>query len=314
MKAFVAGIYQKAMVHKAWQDEDGTTHFEGWMTTEHRDREKDVVPPECFVGCLDEYMANCAPLSSEHATDPLPVGHLQQLALVRDGVIFKSAKHPTDGADFEHFPNSGTGAFCRAVINTPSEAHAVAKGNMGGMSWIGKVTKYEPLPGGGKKYIEVMPLVETTLAAYPVNPHAIVLAAKAFNLEAELPQENPMPKKNDAAIDALMSALNGDDQEIEIVTKAEVDELLTTRFEAFSKQITEALGASVAESVAKAMPAPDREGVGRKGVVATQEDERDADPTTYIIKKAQKPSEMTQEDKDLAFGIFAEVLKAGMKD
>jgi len=184
-KAFLAGVYQPIMVSKAVLNSDGSTTFEGWMTTEHRDQEKDIVPPECFIGCMDAYMANMAPLSSEHNTNHLPVGHLQQLALVRDGQIFKATNHPTDGHAFEYFPNEGTGAFCRGIVNVESEAHAVAKGNLGGMSWIGTVSKYDALPGGGKRYIEVERLYETTLAAYPVNSHAIVRVAKAYNLKAE---------------------------------------------------------------------------------------------------------------------------------
>lgn len=172
----VSGFFTVA---KAW-DVNGVTHFESWVSTEHKDLDKDIVPPECFKGAIDGYARCYMPLSSEHNMQRLPVGHMQHVALVRDGQIFKAAKHPSDPADFEHFPGSGTGVYGLGVINTPSEAHAVAKGNLGGMSWIGRLKQYQNLPDGGKRYEIVDPWVECTLAAYPVNPNAVVLAAKAF--------------------------------------------------------------------------------------------------------------------------------------
>jgi len=124
----------------------------------------------------------------------------------------------------------------------------------------------------------------------------------------------PTSKETNAALAALMSTLTGDGEEIEIVTKAEIDEMLTARFETFSKTISEGLAANVEVAVQKAMPAPDREGVGRKGIVQTADELRDEDPGAYIAAKAQKPEEMTQEDKQLAFGIMYAALKQGMRD
>lgn len=165
-------------VTKSWLDAQGNTHFEGWQSTPDIDRDKDIVPPECFADAIDDYAAASMPLSSEHNLKPYPVGHLQKAALVRDGQIFKAAVHPTDPAEFEHFPAKGTGVFVRGVITEPTDARAIAKGNVGGMSWVGHLKSYIPLPGGGREFVKVYPWKETTLAAYPINPKAVMVAAE----------------------------------------------------------------------------------------------------------------------------------------
>jgi hypothetical protein len=107
-------------IQKAWTDTSGVTHIEGWISTEDQDIEKDVVPPESFLDAVDGYMDLGAPLTSEHHLKPqgrelvrYPIGHMQQVALVRDGQVFKAGKHPSDPADFEHFPGTGTGVYGR---------------------------------------------------------------------------------------------------------------------------------------------------------------------------------------------------------
>lgn len=177
-KARPAEVATDLDIVKSWMDADGTVHFEGWQSTPDKDRDKDIVPPECFAGAIDDYAAACMPLSSEHNLKSYPVGHLQKAALVRDGNVFKSAVHPTDPAEFEHFPATGTGVFVRGVITEPSDARTIAKGNVGGMSWVGRLKRYVPLPGGGREYVEVYPWQETTLSAYPINPKAVVVAAE----------------------------------------------------------------------------------------------------------------------------------------
>lgn len=170
-------VQKATFVMKAWQ-EDGSedTHFESWVSTPDRDRQKDIVEPEGFSDVIDTYMANFAPLTSEHNMRALPVGHLCKAALVRNGNILKAAYHPADPAEFQFFPGNGTGVYARGIVTEPGHARALAKGNMGGMSWTGNA-EGTPLPGGGTHYTRVTDWLETTLAAYPVNPNAVVVAA-----------------------------------------------------------------------------------------------------------------------------------------
>ncbi len=169
------------VVSKAWQTADGLTHIEGWISTDHEDLEHDVVPPECFKSSLADYMARSAPLSSEHNPKALPIGHLQRSALVRDGKVFLTALHPTDSdVSFAAFPGTGTGWYARGVITDSLHGTAVTKGNIGGFSWIGNVREYEPLSPKGRRFLKVDPLIESTVAAYPVNPKAVLVAAKAY--------------------------------------------------------------------------------------------------------------------------------------
>jgi len=169
------------VVSKAWQTADGLTHIEGWISTDHEDLEHDIVPPECFKSSLADYMRRSAPLSSEHNSRDLPIGHLQRSALVRDGKIFLTALHPTDSdVSFSAFPGTGTGWYARGVITDGLLGTSVAKGNIGGFSWIGNVREYEPLSPKGRRFLKVDPLIESTVAAYPVNPKAVLVAAKAY--------------------------------------------------------------------------------------------------------------------------------------
>jgi hypothetical protein len=117
-----------------------------------------------------------APLSYEHRLKAAPVGHVQKAALVRDGRIFFESDHPTDPHPFEHFPGRGTGVYGRAVVNDAQAGAQVMKGNIGGFSWTGRVLR-RPLPDGGHEFTSVEVMRETTIAAYPINPDAAIVAA-----------------------------------------------------------------------------------------------------------------------------------------
>lgn len=175
-KAFVQ---PEAFIQKAWLGEDGSTYIEGWISTPDRDLQKDIVEPEAFSDAMERYFRVGAPVSSEHNTKNLPVGHLQKAAVVRDGQIVKATQHPDDAAEFEFFPGAGTGVWGRAKLTDATTGTAVKSGNVRGFSWIGLPTKTEPLPGGGRRFL-VTTWNETTVAAYPINQSAAIMAAKAF--------------------------------------------------------------------------------------------------------------------------------------
>lgn len=170
-------------IMKSWSS-GGITYIEGWISTPALDIEKDRVQPEAFQKAMDPYFTLGAPLTSEHQMKPMPergvyirypVGHIQKAALVRDGHIFKEASHPTDSADFEHFPGMGTGVYGRSALTDPLAAEQVAKGNVRGFSWVGRV-KTKPLPGGRYDFTEVVAWQESTIAAFPINQEATILA------------------------------------------------------------------------------------------------------------------------------------------
>lgn len=180
-------VAKSALIEKAWTGGDGNVYIEGWISTPDQDIQRDVTEPEAFAGkALSDYAARRMPLSSEHGRKysgrqfgDYPIGHMQRVALVRDGQVFQDASHPTDPAEFEHFPGSGSGVYGRGVINEHVAATSVAKGNIGGFSWIGKIADHEPLSGGGRRLTRIDPWLESTIAAYPVNGNAKVLAARS---------------------------------------------------------------------------------------------------------------------------------------
>jgi hypothetical protein len=261
------------------------------------------------------------PLSSEHAMKSLPIGHGQHIALVRDGHVFAEATHPTDKADFEHFPGTGTGVYGRYVITDPQHAAQVLKGNIGGFSWVGNLKEYEPLPGGGRRFLpdSIQPWLESTVAAYPVNGKAILLAAKAY--EAELaPQQPEESYEVDDTLEALLQgALEAMQREsaattpVAEVTKAD----LTAMFAGLGEKLDAIVEAKVAKASAEVAKAS-REGVGRAGTVPAEESPREADPAAYIVKKSREVvkagEELDDEDKALAWGIFHTFVAAGMKE
>lgn len=172
-------MVSESTVQKAWEA-DGKTYIEGWISTPERDLQGDIVEPEAFIPSMDRYFRVGAPLSSEHNIRKLPVGHVQKAAVVRDGNILKSANHPDEpNVEFEHFPATGSGIWGRAVITEAETGTAIKAGNVRGFSWIGDPVKKTPLPGKGSVFHEVNPWNETTVAAYPINQGAAVMAVKA---------------------------------------------------------------------------------------------------------------------------------------
>ena len=168
-----------AVVAKAWSTPQGAV-IEGWVSTEEVDADADIVTVEAFAGSLPQYAALRMPLSSEHAMKSYPVGHGQRIALVRDGKVLQEATHPSDPAAFEHLPASGTGVFGRFLVTDPTAAKALVQGNVGGFSWVGKA-HYQPRPGGqGRIFRRVDPWNEVTIAAYPRNVGATVVATKTL--------------------------------------------------------------------------------------------------------------------------------------
>jgi hypothetical protein len=172
-------------VEKAVQNEDGTATIEGWISTPHKDLEKDIAEPEAFAGdTFTSYFQRGAPVSSNHDTDSYPVGHLQKSVLVRDGVIIQTEVHPTDPREFLEGPGNGSGWYGIGVIDGKDASNAIKKGNIRSFSWIGNLAEYTPLTGGGRRYKRIDPLIETTVAAYPVNTKAVMRIAKSYGLDA----------------------------------------------------------------------------------------------------------------------------------
>lgn len=129
---------------KSWGGEDGSdAYWEGWLSTPRMDKEKDITEPEAFLKPMDSYFQRRAPVSLEHDGKTLPIGHLQKAVVVRNGAILKTAVHPTDPADLEHFNGTGTGVWVRGVANELVGIQAIRKGNVGGMSFIASAPKVE---------------------------------------------------------------------------------------------------------------------------------------------------------------------------
>jgi hypothetical protein len=302
-------VAKQFIIQKAW---DGPTEdsaiIEGWTSTEDPDMEKDVVPPECFETSLGEYMARKGPLTSEHDTRGYPIGHAQRVALVRDGKIFKSATHPDDPAEFEHFPQSGTGMYGRYIITDPVAATAVKKGNVGGFSWIGNLKRYEPLPGGGRRFLLVDPLRENTVAAYPVNSKAVLMAVKAFQADLEAAEgDTELMGKLEELLEGAAQQIAAEEaakKANQTISKAD----LAILFQELETKVLSAMD----EKVQKALPVTREEGVGRAGIVETPQSEREANPVAYIVKAMQSGQELSQADKELAWGITYQGLSRGM--
>jgi hypothetical protein len=305
MKAEV--ISQEFEIKKSW-DANGVCYAEGWIATNDRDRTKEITEPECFKNSLDSYFARGAPMTSRHDTNPYPIGHVQKAALVRDGQIFKEAVHPTDPANFEYFPSSGTGVYGRVAINDPRASDQVRKGNVRSFSYFGVAKSVEPLPGGGRRYLEINPLIECCIAAFPINPSAVMTVAKAQ-------QEEEMTKEE---IEALIAQAVAAAQAPQQVQKAEPAPGLTVEqlsavltknnedvMKAFDDKLTERLAAQGVFS---------REGTGRLGQTPTQETELEADPFGYLVKKAQSDAPFTPEEGDLVYRLTYAALTEGMKD
>lgn len=165
------------VVTKAWTDGSGQVIVEGWVSTPDKDLQNEVTLPEAFLDAADDYASRGMPLSSEHNTKKYPVGHGQRVAVVKGGQILKSVTHPSDPAEFEHFPGSGDGVYGRFAITESEAAGAVYKGNVRSFSYIALPVETEPLPAGGRVLKRFQPWLESTIAAYPVNGKAVMTAA-----------------------------------------------------------------------------------------------------------------------------------------
>ena len=304
------------VIVKSWTEEGSDDQLiEGWMSTPDRDLEKDITEPEAFAGGpLAGYFARSAPLSLEHGTDALPAGHLQRAAIIRAGTIIEQAAHPTDPADFTHLPGDGavSGVWVRARITEEPAKSAVRKGNVGGMSFIGNFTQYTPIPGGGKRYHKIDPLLESTVAAYPVNPKAAFSRVqKALGLDA---QEIEMDDEFD--FDAFMQEAAEKAAEKRRAEEAQVQKGVTQ--EQLGEMLSALMGkieTLVDERVQKAVPARG-EGIGRKGVAPSSERtpdaELEADPVAYLIRKSQTDEELTTREKEVAGKLWNAALSQNM--
>lgn len=294
-------------VVKAWEDGD-VAHWEGWLSTPRKDGEKDVTEPEAFLEPAQGYFSRMAPVSLQHGLINLPVGHLQKAAIVRDGVILKSFSHPTDPADFENFPGSGTGVWVRGLANEKPGRDALRKGNVGGMSFIANAAEKEPLPGGRYRYTKLDPWIESTIAAYPINPDAVIAVVKAFGVTPE--KENTSMGKLEDIFNAALAAQEAEKQvqDAQTITKAELGEAL--------QEFKTLLLGEVSNEVKKALPVQDPdyrgEGVGRKGTIPQTADPREADPANYLIQKAEKGEEWDLTDKQIVAGLTLEALLSGL--
>lgn len=318
------------VIQKSWSEGEDQ-YIEGWMSTPDRDIERDITEPEAFLGGpLADYFARSAPLSLEHGTDTLPAGHLQKAVILRDGNPLEEALHPSDPADFSHLPTTGSGVWVRGRLTDEPAKSAVRKGNVGGMSFTGNFTRYVPLPGGGKHFNQpgaINPLLESTVAAYPVNPKAAFSRVqKALGLSDTPTQESETMPADEFDFDAFMQeaadraeAKRAEEQASQVqksVTPEQLGDMLT--------QFMSRIEALVDAKVQKALPAPvipERgEGVGRKGVQTTEEtasaaSQFEADPVNFLVKKAQTDQgheNFTQAEKSAAGALMIHVLADGM--
>lgn len=301
---------------KSWSGEDGQVHIEGWLSTEDQDLEKDIVRPESFQPAMKGYFRRNAPLSYEHKTDRPPIGHIQKAALVRDGLIFHSDAHPTDPAEFQEFPNAGTGVYVRGVINDPVIGEKVRKGDMGAFSYIANVTRYKLLPGGGREFLEQNPWLESTVAAYPINSNAVITVAKAYGLE-EPPQMDWESKLEELlAGAATVEEPKNPAPAVKSVTADEIKGLLTEFKTAISAEISAAVESQVEERVQKALTTMRGVSQGRQ-TPPSDEPNIDDNPLEYIVRKAEiakSENDLTLQDKQLMWGITRAGLLVGMKD
>lgn len=295
-------------VVKAWED-GGVAHWEGWLSTPRKDNEKDVTEPEAFIEPAKSYFARMAPVSLQHGLRNLPVGHLQKAAIVRDGKITHEFKHPTDPADFEHFPNEGTGVWVRGLANEAPGRDALRKGNVGGMSFIANAAAKENLPGGRYRYTKLDPWIESTIAAYPINPDAVIAVVKAFGC---IPEKEPqdMGKLEDILNAALEAQkLQKAEADAQTITKADLGEIL-------GEFKTSLLG-EVNITIQKAIPADPtetRDGVGRQGTIqkASGEITLESDPVAYLVKKAESDEDWSLQEREVVSGLTLKGLLDGL--
>jgi hypothetical protein len=301
-------ISKQGIIVKSW-DAGNDVIIEGWLATDRPlDLEKDSTEPEAFIPAIDGYFSRRAPLSIEHEGKSLPVGHLQKAAIVRDGKIIKAAEHPTDAAEFEHFPGTGTGVWARARVNEEPGISAVRKGNVGGFSFIANATKYVPIPGGRYRYLEFDPWLESAIAAYPINPDAIIAVAKAFGLK----EEEHMPQEPESMnLDQLLSlAVQAKAQQVQKATEPTITlSQLSDLFNQHTNKILEAVDQRVQKAFSELEYS--REGIGRLGVKS--EITMDDNPAEYIVRKASSGEELSVEDKELITELTFAAILDGLK-
>lgn len=295
-------------VVKSWESGGGVSHFEGWLSTPRKDQEKDVTEPEAFLGPAQGYFARMAPLSLQHGLTTLPIGHLQKAAIVRDGKILAEFRHPTDPGEFENFPGEGSGVWVLGAVNEEPGRKALRKGNIGGMSFIANAAVKENLPGGRYRYTKLDPWIESTIAAYPINPDAVIAVVKAFGVTPEKEPQD-MGKLEDILNAALEAQkVQKAEADAQTITKADLGEILGE----FKTSLLGEVSAEIKKSI-PTDPTETRDGVGRRGTVQKAgESPFETDPAAYLIQKAEKGEEWTLEERQVVAGITMEAMLNGL--
>lgn len=300
-------IEKEFMVSKAWMS-GGVCYAEGWLSTNERDRQKEITEPEAFSNSLDGYFSRGAPMTSVHDDKPYPIGHVQKAALVREGQIFKESLHPTDPANFEYFPASGTGVYGRVAINDDRASDQVRKGNVRSFSYFGVAKLVEPLAGGGRRYLEINPLIECCIAAFPINAGAVMTVAKA--------EEEMTPEQIQKMIDQAVAAANAAaaPQDVKKAEQGLTVEQLSAVLAKNNEDVMKAFDDKLTERL-QAQGAFSREGTGRLGQTPNQQEtDLEADPINYLIKKAKTDEPLSPEEGDLIYRLTYAALTEGMKD
>lgn len=139
-----------------------------------------------------------------------------------------------------------------------------------------------------------------------------------------VPPERPEEEKGDLLQQLLVVAAEkaakreaDDALKKGFVTREQINAALT----AFGENLTNTIEGSVVDKITAQLLPQIQETVKkaaadagmRKGTVQTPEDERDADPIAYLIKKGkeQGPDSYTHEDKQLLWGVTHAVLAKG---
>lgn len=296
-------ISQSLTISKAWAA-DGNIYTEGWLSTPDLDPEKHSIHPEAFIPVIDSYFARCAPLSMEHRTKGhLPVGHLQKAAIVRDGKIIKAAVHPKDSAEFEAFDNTGTGVYVRSVINDQEAGNAIQKGNVGCYSFIA-AGRGEPQPDGSLVFKSLTKWIESTVTAYPVNPHAIMTLAKSYGYSTEDETTENQEDNDDMDQNQLENML------MQAVTKLSEGNVQKASKEEVDATISEALlkfKTEIDAEFKKALELERGQGQGRK---LDNKPERSLET---VIQKAVNREALTDEDNEDLWQVLQKALTLDMR-
>jgi hypothetical protein len=292
------------VITKAWGDAD-VCYVEGWLSTPHEDLEHDIIEPEAFMDSMQGYFDRRAPISFIHERQTLPGGHMQKAAIVREGRVMKTCVHPTDPAEFEHFPGTGTGVYVRGVLNAPEVAGPVKKGNVGGFSFVGNGKVFTPRSPKGNHYTKIDPWIESTVAPYPINHHAVITVAKAYGLEP--PTEEHMTQQEILdlvkAITSESAPTKEESQNVEKgLTKEDLKEVLGAFQASFNIELKKAN-----DEIARLR----EEGVGSKATIVTSVLPNE-NPLYPLIEKAAKGEEWTEEENRLVNQVSYQILSRGM--